>query len=102
MGIRNSLGVKEMRIATGFALAMTMTDSVILNGTQWSEESFLDSSLSRLAANSFCPSLSFAQKLRLRKFRAAFFCHRQRRPEILRMTFPPPVIPRERSDRGNP
>ena len=30
MGIRNSLGVKETRIATGFALAMTMTYVVIL------------------------------------------------------------------------
>jgi len=61
--------------------------SVILNEEERSEESYtIDSSLSRLAAFSFCASLSLAQKLRLRKFRAAFFCHRQRRPAILRMT----------------
>jgi len=42
--------------------------------------------LARLAASTVCPSLSFAQTVRLRKFQPAFLCHRQRRSGILGMT----------------
>ena len=74
MAIRNSLGIKETRIATGFALAMTMTDSVILNGTKCSEESFLDSSLTlRMTHDDGLPRRGYALLAMTRGKKSVFY-----------------------------